>query len=73
MSVEKRRDKWLDKRNFGRDLAATFRSPVTRSRRLEGSIDLAQLPADKPVALHKDGAPVFLLGYSRLGGDDRLG
>ena len=49
----------------------TFRSILTRSRRIEQGIDYSQLPVTSSKTLvRSDGKFFFLVGYSMVGGPD---
>ena len=70
MSIEKRRLKADERRKYMRDLAASFRAPITRARRLESDVDLTQLPGSPPVKLNDPTTgPKFALSSSKLGSD----
>ena len=67
MSVQKRRLVKDEERKYLRDLYGSYRSPVTRSRRLESNIDLQQLPANPPVKLDPNTFWGHVLGSLTLG------
>lgn len=74
MSISKRIASDVSRLRFGEDQARGYRSAVTRSRRLEGNVDLSQLPEDSTTNVGADsGGMKFSLGYSRLGGGHKLG
>lgn len=51
-----------------------LRSPFTRGRRLEGNLDVHQLPMISKTELRKaNGSMLFIVGYSEVGGGDVVG